>query len=66
MPYVMGRKEKQEKLIMRLDKVCVYSVGKIRHIISVAQEFVACARRYNLALGDFPNVQKFRQARTHN
>ena len=35
MPYVVGKSEKQKKLLDRLDK-----------------EFVACARRYNLALGD--------------
>ena len=34
MPFVVGKSEKQKKLLDRLDK-----------------EFVACARRYNLALG---------------
>jgi len=35
MPYVMGKSEKQKRLLDRLDK-----------------EFVACARRYNLPLGE--------------
>mmetsp|Transcript_10299 Transcript_10299/g.35035 ORF Transcript_10299/g.35035 Transcript_10299/m.35035 type:complete len:238 (+) Transcript_10299:209-922(+) len=43
MPYVMGKAEKQAKLIARLD-----------------QEFVACARRYNLPLGDFPSLNNYR------
>ncbi|CAM9258941.1 unnamed protein product [Ectocarpus sp. 13 AM-2016] len=45
MPYMMGKQEKQEKLIRRLD-----------------QEFLACARRYGLPLGDFPKVEKFRRS----
>ena len=44
MPYMMGKSEKQSRLIDRLDK-----------------EFVACARRYNLPLGDFPPVDKYRR-----
>lgn len=44
MPYMMGKSEKQERLIARLDK-----------------EFIACARRYNLPLGDFPPVDKYRK-----
>lgn len=44
MPYVIGRADKQKKLIDRLDK-----------------EFVACARRYNLPLGDFPPVDFYRK-----
>ena len=44
MPYVIGKSEKQKKLLDRLDK-----------------EFVACARRYNLPLGDFPNVERYRR-----
>jgi GTPase SAR1 family protein len=44
MPYMMGKSEKQKRLIDRLDK-----------------EFIACARRYNLPLGDFPNVDKYRK-----
>jgi len=43
MPYMLGKKEKQGRLIDRLDK-----------------EFLACARRYNLPLGDFPPVDKYR------
>ncbi|CAN0294709.1 unnamed protein product [Pylaiella littoralis] len=45
MPYMMGKQEKQEKLIRRLD-----------------EEFLACARRYGLPLGDFPKVEKFRRS----
>ncbi|CAM9790942.1 unnamed protein product, partial [Chrysoparadoxa australica] len=45
MPYVMGKQEKQAKLIGRLD-----------------HEFLACARRYGLPLGDFPKVEKFRRS----
>lgn len=44
MPYVIGKSEKQRKLLDRLDR-----------------EFVACARRYNLPLGDFPNVDVYRK-----
>ena len=44
MPYMIGRSEKQQKLVARLDK-----------------EFIACARRYNLALGDFPPVDQYRK-----
>jgi EH domain-containing protein 1 len=44
MPYVMGRSEKQRRLLERLDK-----------------EFLACARRYNLPLGDFPPVEQYRR-----
>ena len=44
MPYVIGRSEKQKRLVDRLDK-----------------EFIACARRYNLPLGDFPNVDQYRK-----
>jgi len=44
MPYVIGRTEKQKKLVERLDK-----------------EFLACARRYNLPLGDFPPVDLYRK-----
>ena len=44
MPYMMGKSEKQKRLISRLDR-----------------EFVACARRYNLPLGDFPPVEKYRK-----
>lgn len=44
MPYVVGKSEKQKRLLDRLDK-----------------EFLACARRYNLPLGDFPNVDKYRK-----
>jgi hypothetical protein len=44
MPYVVGKKEKQKKLLDRLDR-----------------EFLACARRYNLPLGDFPNVDQYRK-----
>uniref|UniRef100_A0A7S1XLP5 Dynamin-type G domain-containing protein n=1 Tax=Phaeomonas parva TaxID=124430 RepID=A0A7S1XLP5_9STRA len=45
MPYLIGKGDKQMKLINRLDR-----------------EFVACARRYGLALGDFPPVEKYQQA----
>ena len=44
MPYVMGKQEKQARLLDRLDK-----------------EFLACARRYNLPHGDFPNVDQYRK-----
>ena len=44
MPYVIGKSEKQKKLLDRLDR-----------------EFLACARRYNLPLGDFPNVEQYRK-----
>lgn len=44
MPYILGKSEKQKKLLDRLDK-----------------EFLACARRYNLPIGDFPNVEHYRQ-----
>lgn len=44
MPYLVGKTEKQAKLLERLDK-----------------EFIACARRYNLPLGDFPNVDQYRK-----
>jgi Domain of unknown function (DUF5600)/Dynamin family len=44
MPYVIGKSEKQKKLLDRLDR-----------------EFVACARRYNLPLGDFPPVDQYRK-----
>ena len=44
MPYVMGKSEKQQALLDRLDK-----------------EFLACARRYNLPLGDFPPVEQYRK-----
>lgn len=44
MPYVMGKSEKQKKLIDRLDA-----------------EFLACARRYNLPLGDFPSVSLYKK-----
>ena len=44
MPYVIGKSDKQRRLLDRLDK-----------------EFVACARRYNLPLGDFPNVEVYRR-----
>mmetsp|Transcript_5589 Transcript_5589/g.12853 ORF Transcript_5589/g.12853 Transcript_5589/m.12853 type:complete len:312 (-) Transcript_5589:122-1057(-) len=43
MPYTFGKKEKQQRLIGRLEN-----------------EFVQCARRYNLPLGDFPNLDEFR------
>jgi EH domain-containing protein 1 len=43
MPYVLGKSEKQRKLLDRLES-----------------EFVACSRRYNLPLGDFPNVDYYR------
>ncbi len=45
MPLGWGKKEKQERLIGRLDR-----------------EFRDCARRYGLALGDFPPVQYFKKA----
>ncbi|KAJ1408132.1 P-loop containing nucleoside triphosphate hydrolase protein [Ochromonadaceae sp. CCMP2298] len=44
MPYVIGKSEKQKRLLGRLDK-----------------EFLACARRYNLPLGDFPPVEQYRK-----
>jgi len=44
MPYVIGKSDKQKRLLDRLDK-----------------EFLACARRYNLPLGDFPNVEQYRK-----
>lgn len=44
MPYMIGKSEKQKRLLDRLDK-----------------EFMACARRYNLPLGDFPNVDQYRK-----
>ena len=44
MPYMIGKAEKQQRLLDRLDK-----------------EFLACARRYNLPLGDFPNVEQYRK-----
>eukprot|EP00981_Chlorochromonas_danica_P006289 scaffold1355_cov154-Ochromonas_danica.AAC.7 len=44
MPYVLGKSEKQKKLLGRLDR-----------------EFIACARRYNLPLGDFPSVEQYRR-----
>mmetsp|Transcript_38872 Transcript_38872/g.39557 ORF Transcript_38872/g.39557 Transcript_38872/m.39557 type:complete len:148 (+) Transcript_38872:154-597(+) len=43
MPYVLGKADKQKRLIDNLDR-----------------EFLACARRYNLPLGDFPPVDKYR------
>mmetsp|Transcript_14282 Transcript_14282/g.12914 ORF Transcript_14282/g.12914 Transcript_14282/m.12914 type:complete len:263 (+) Transcript_14282:531-1319(+) len=44
MPYMIGKSEKQKRLLDRLDR-----------------EFLACARRYNLPLGDFPNVDQYRK-----
>lgn len=44
MPYMLGKSDKQRRLIGRLD-----------------QEFKACARRYNLPLGDFPNVAQYQR-----
>ena len=44
MPYVIGKSEKQKRLLDRLDR-----------------EFLACARRYNLPLGDFPPVDQYRK-----
>lgn len=44
MPYLMGKSEKQQKLLGRLEN-----------------EFLACARRYNLPIGDFPPVEKYRK-----
>jgi hypothetical protein len=44
MPYLMGKTEKQQKLLGRL-----------------ASEFVACSRRYNLPLGDFPNPEHYKK-----
>lgn len=44
MPYVLGKADKQQRLLARLD-----------------QEFLACARRYNLPLGDFPPVEQYRR-----
>ncbi|CAM9769668.1 unnamed protein product [Choristocarpus tenellus] len=46
MPYVMGKQEKQARLLIR----------------RLDQEFLACARRYSLPLGDFPKVDKFRRS----
>jgi len=45
LPYTFGKKEKQMKLINKLDR-----------------QFVECARRYELAIGDFPEIDKFRDA----
>ena len=45
LPYTFGKKEKQKRLIGRLER-----------------EFVMCARRYELPLGDFPQLEPFRQA----
>jgi GTPase SAR1 family protein len=45
LPYTWGKREKQDRLISRLDT-----------------EFLACARRYSLARGDFPPIEPFRQA----
>jgi EH domain-containing protein 1 len=44
MPYIMGKSEKQNRLLDRLEL-----------------EFTACARRYNLPLGDFPDVDQYRR-----
>jgi hypothetical protein len=44
MPYVIGKSEKQKRLLDRLDR-----------------EFLACARRYNLPVGDFPPVDQYRK-----
>lgn len=44
MPYVIGKSEKQRKLLDRLD-----------------QEFLACSRRYNLPIGDFPPVSQYQR-----
>jgi EH domain-containing protein 1 len=44
MPFLMGKSEKQQKLLGRLET-----------------EFLACARRYNLPIGDFPPVDKYRK-----
>lgn len=44
MPYMLGKSEKQQKLLDNLER-----------------EFVACSRRYNLPLGDFPNVNQYRK-----
>ncbi len=44
MPYVVGKSEKQKKLVDRLE-----------------HEFIACARRYNLPLGDFPPVEQYKK-----
>lgn len=29
--------------------------------MNIHREFAACARRYNLPLGDFPNVEQYRK-----
>ncbi len=44
MPYLIGKFEKQEALLRRLDT-----------------EFLACARRYNLPIGDLPSVDHYRK-----
>jgi hypothetical protein len=44
MPYIMGKVEKQQQLLDRLER-----------------EFIACARRYNLPIGDFPDVDHYRR-----
>jgi len=45
LPYTFGKREKQKRLIGRLER-----------------EFVMAARRYELPLGDFPELEPFRQA----
>jgi EH domain-containing protein 1 len=44
MPYILGKSEKQNRLLDRLES-----------------EFAACARRYNLPIGDFPDVDQYRR-----
>ncbi len=44
MPYVIGRLEKQKRLLDGLE-----------------EQFQKCARRYNLPLGDFPDVGHYRK-----
>ena len=64
MPYMVGKSEKQRKLLDRLDRYnnfAVYLKLFLTPCFHFYREFLACARRYNLPLGDFPNVDKYRK-----
>jgi EH domain-containing protein 1 len=55
-------------IIHYLKKQMPYIVGKSetqrRLLDRLDREFIACARRYNLPLGDFPNVDQYRRMLT--
>ena len=52
-------------IIHYLRKQMPYMIGKSdkqkRLLNRLEKEFIACARRYNLPLGDFPNVEQYRK-----